>query len=144
MKKIFFDTEFTDLGLDPRLISLGCVSECGLEFYRELKGNYELKDCGDFTVQAVLPHLNLAQKDRLLMHELSLQLGNWIEGFEEPQQIVTDSLSCDWPWMQEIFSDPGTWPANLDGKCVGLHEIVDSPFLEQMKNAIWRDQIALT
>ena len=34
--KIFFDTEFTDLSMDPRLISIGLISEDGREFYAEL------------------------------------------------------------------------------------------------------------
>ncbi|OIQ92640.1 hypothetical protein GALL_254630 [mine drainage metagenome] len=27
-----------------------------------------------------------------------------------------DSLSWDWPWIQEISHTPNTWPDNLDGK----------------------------
>jgi hypothetical protein len=30
--------------------------------------------------------------------------------------LATDSLAYDWPWIQQLFRDPGTWPANLDGK----------------------------
>jgi hypothetical protein len=34
---IFFDTEFTELGIDPKLISIGLISEDGThEFYAEL------------------------------------------------------------------------------------------------------------
>ncbi|MHB1490006.1 MAG: hypothetical protein ACYCTH_05845 [Cellulomonas sp.] len=44
------------------------------------------------------------------------RLGNWIESFEQPAKLATDSLSWDWPWIQELFCLPGTWPENLDGQ----------------------------
>lgn len=113
---IFFDTEFTELGLDPRLISIGLVSEDGArEFYAELSDTYQLTDCSDFVREAVLLHLE-GGATRMVMDELTLCLGNWIEGFEQPVQLATDSLSWDWPWIPEIFSIPGTWPENLDSK----------------------------
>jgi hypothetical protein len=57
-------------------------------------------------------------------------LGNWLESFEQPLKMATDSLSWDWPWFQEIFYEPGTWPENVDGKPVSLYELIDSPFFE--------------
>ena len=127
----FFDTEFTELGIDPRLISIGLVSEDGCrEFYAELSDTYQPSDCSDFVREAVLPHLQGG--DALMtMDELTLRLGNWIESFEQPVQLVTDSLFWDWPWMQELFYLPGTWPGNLDGKPGQLYEMVDSPFLDR-------------
>jgi hypothetical protein len=109
---IFFDTEFTDLGIDPRLISIGCVSEDGREFYAELDDTYEIKDCSEFVKLAVLPQL--AGNIRMSMFNLALQLGDWIEHFEQPITLATDSLNWDWPWVSEIFHEPGTWPENLD------------------------------
>lgn len=139
MKKkfIFFDSEFTDLGLDPRLISIGLVSH-DREFYAELTDTYTQKDCCDFVVEAVLPHLQ-GGDFRMSFHQLILALGKWIEEFEVPVELVTDSLSWDWPWIQELFSDPGTWPENLSHRCRGMHEFVDSPFREQFTQQIWED-----
>lgn len=115
MKIVFLDTEFSDLCIDPKLISIGLVSDDAHEFYAELSGNYFPKDCSAFVQEAVLPHLEggEAQMD---MHELTLRLGNWLESFSEPVQLATDSLSWDWPWIQEIFSLPGTWPENVEGR----------------------------
>lgn len=113
---IFFDTEFTDLGIDPRLISIGLVSEDGeRSFYAELSDTYQLSDVGDFARLAVLPLLE-GGSARMTMPELALRLGNWLESFEQPITLATDSLAWDWPWIQEIFCDPYTWPENLDGK----------------------------
>lgn len=90
---IFFDCEFIELGIGPKLISMGFVAEDeSRDFYAELSGNYLPADCSDFVYEAVLPHLQGG--DALLsMDELTLRLGNWIEDFEHPVQLATDSLS---------------------------------------------------
>lgn len=116
MLRIFFDTEFTDLGVDPRLISIGLVSEDGQQtFYAELSDTYTTDDVGEFAEMAVLPQLEGG--DALMtMRELGQRLAAWIEGFGAPVKLATDSLAWDWPWIQDIFNQHGEWPSNLDGK----------------------------
>ncbi len=110
---LFFDTEFTELGIDPKLISIGLISEDGERtFYAELADTYQPKDCSEFVSSAVLPLLEGGDKV-LTMHDLTLRLGNWLEGFGELVTLATDSLCWDWPWIQEIFHIEETWPANL-------------------------------
>ena len=113
---IFFDTEFSDLGVDPRLVSIGLVSEDGERtFYAELSDTYEPKDCGDFTRLAVLPKLEGG--DALMsLRELGERLVNWLQAFGEPVTLATDSLAWDWPWVHEIFGELGIWPDNLATK----------------------------
>lgn len=124
---VFFDTEFTELGMEPRLISIGLVSEDGSrEFYAELSDTWRPEHCNrnPFVLEAVLPLL--AGGDALMpMHELALQLGSWLEDFGQPVKLATDSLSWDWPWIHEIFSLPNTWPSNLDGKPLILVQEID-------------------
>ena len=67
----------------------------------------------------------------MTMDELTLRLGNWLESIEQPVQLVTDSLSWDWPWVQELFYLPGTWPTNLDGKPVSLIDLIGAQALAQ-------------
>jgi len=113
---IFFDTEFTELGFDARLISIGLVSEDGQhEFYAELSSTYQIADCSDFVRGSVLLHLQ-GGNTRMPVHELTVKLGNWLEEFEESVQLATDSLHWDWPWIQKIFSNPHLWPINLAAK----------------------------
>ena len=141
MELIFFDTEFTELGIDPRLISIGLVSEDGTrEFYAELSDTYHPKDCSAFVQKAVLPHLEGGDA-RMAMDDLALRLGNWIEGFEQPVQLATDSLSWDWPWIQELFHISGIWPKNLDGKPVSLYETVGAAFLERTVEEIFQNHV---
>lgn len=136
---IFFDTEFTELGIDPRLISIGLISECGSHtLYAELSDTYQPNDCSAFVQEAVLTHLQ-GGDTRMTMDELTLRLGNWIESIEQPVRLATDSLSWDWPWIQEIFYLPGTWPENLDGKPASLFEMVCAQKLEQEVEYAFRD-----
>lgn len=130
---IFFDTEFTDLHWEAKLISIGLVAENGQTFYAELSDTYQLKDCGDFAREVVLPLLEGGDV-RMPLHELSLRLGNWIESFEQPVTLATDSLAWDWPWIEKIFKIPETWPANLHGKPEIL--LFDAEAGEQFNNAL--------
>lgn len=116
MPLIFFDTEFTDLGVDAKLISIGLVSEDGeREFYAELSDTYQPKHCGDFAQEAVLPLLQ-GGAVRFTCAELRPQLAAWLEAFGEPVKLATDSMTWDWRWIQILFAELGTWPANVDGK----------------------------
>lgn len=110
---IFFDTEFTELGIDPRLISIGLISEDGeRSFYAELSDTFKDSDVGDFARAEVLPLLE-GGSARMTIPELALRLGNWLESFEQPVTLATDSRDWDWPWILAIFGDKWTWPENL-------------------------------
>lgn len=110
---IFLDTEFTQLSHEAKLISVGLVSEDGKEFYAELSDTWLLDDCSDFVKSDVLPHL---EGGRALMArvELCLRMGNWLESFEVPVQLVTDAPTWDWPWLDYIFDEDHLQPANLE------------------------------
>jgi hypothetical protein len=112
--RIFFDTEFSDLGLDPKLISIGLVDETGARsFYAELSDTYQAAQCSDFVRDIVLPLLEGGEA-RMTLNELTLRLGSWLDDFEQPVTLATDSLFWDWPWIQKLFAIPGTWPQNLE------------------------------
>ena len=113
--RIFFDTEFTELGPDPKLISIGFVSEDGRTFYAELTDTYSIEQVGEFAKEVVLPLLE-GGLALMSMNDLKLHLADWIKRFEQPVRLATDSLAWDWPWIQKIFGAPGAWPENLDGK----------------------------
>jgi hypothetical protein len=119
-KLVFFDTEFTGLIVDPKLISIGCVDETGTKtFYAELSDTWTLGDLSEFARGAVLPRLEGGDVV-MTMNELTLRLADWLEDFGGSIQLATDSLAWDWPWIREIFEPLDTWPRNLDGKPVLL------------------------
>lgn len=116
MIRVFFDTEFTDLVIDPKLISIGLVDETGERtFYAELSDTWRLNDVGDFARVTVVPQLE-GGTTLVSMRELGERLTAWLEAFGEPVKLATDSLTWDWSWVQEIFFEHGAWPGNVDGK----------------------------
>ncbi len=133
---IFFDTEFTGLGINPRLISIGLISEDGTrEFYAELSDTYQPKDCSAFVCEAVLPHLQGG--DALMtMRELSVRFIKWLALFKEPVQLATDSLAWDWMWVEEIYAEAGEYL--LEGTPV-LADIKDSSRLEDISRPAYVD-----
>lgn len=129
MKRIFFDTEFTDLAIDAKLISIGFVADKGETFYAELSGTYSLADCSDFTLENVIPHLN-GGGSIIDMSTLSEKLRSWIESLGVQTQLATDSLVWDWPWIKEIFSLSG-WPKNLNQKPIYCYDLAGVDQLEE-------------
>jgi hypothetical protein len=111
--RIFFDTEFTSLGLAPNLISIGLVDETGRTFYAELSDTYSINQCSVFVRETVLPLLE-GGEIRMTLDQITVRLGGWLDDFNEPITLATDSLSWDWPWIRRIFAIPGTWPPNLE------------------------------
>lgn len=114
---IFFDTEFTGLIVDAKLISIGLIDETGERtFYAELSDTWGIEDCKHepFVLEAVLPHLE-GGAARMTMAELGQRLSDWLKAFGHPVQMATDSMAWDWDWFREIFYETGTWPENVDG-----------------------------
>jgi len=105
---IFFDTEFSDMYIDPCLISIGFVSEDGREFYAELFGNENFPNCSEFVREEVIPKLQ-GGESVMTMRELSYGFVEWLMAFGEPVQFATDSLRWDWPWIETIFADFGAY-----------------------------------
>jgi hypothetical protein len=116
---VFFDTEFTNIKphSTPYLISIGCVAKDGRTFYGETSDAYHKHDCSDFVIATVLPLLDGGDA-RMTSVDLSMELKAWIEGLGEGEVIFrSDAPSFDWPFVQELFTFFGTWPANLQRKC---------------------------
>lgn len=115
---VFFDTEFTKLrrtlGDEPKLISLGCASADGQEFYAELSDTYDISDCSDFVKETVLPLLGA---ERIKEADLAVQLKAWVESLDAEEVIFRcDAPNYDWPLVAYLFQFYG-WPANLRRKC---------------------------
>ncbi|MHB1115171.1 3'-5' exonuclease family protein [Sideroxydans sp.] len=115
---VFFDTEFTqfrDMEHEPKLISIGLVSEDGREFYCELTDTYQKSDCSDFVLDVVLP---LLDGNNLLMEaQLASKLKVWIEGLVAEEVVLRcNSPSYDWELVAGLFNFYD-WPSNLRKKC---------------------------
>ena len=112
---MFLDTEFTTLDeryVDAKLISVGMVDESGRHtFYAELD-HWNYGECSDFTRTVVVPLLD--GKSIMNWNDLGFQLKKWIEKFDTPVTIWTDTSSLDWRWLHWLFLVGGAgWPNNL-------------------------------
>jgi len=120
MMQVFFDTEFANTEPDKNghryLISIGCITTDGREFYAELTDTWDDHLCSMFVLDTVLPLLEGGEY-RIGVSELAVRLKAWIENLTSKEVVlVSDAPSYDWPFIQEIFDHNG-WPANLRKKC---------------------------
>lgn len=89
--KVFFDTEFTGLTSDPRLLSIGMVAEDGQELYLELTDGWTDAMCAPWTRQHVLPRLGTGE--RLSRREAGRRIGDWLAFLPVPPTLLGDT---DW------------------------------------------------
>lgn len=113
MKKIFIDTEFTDLHPEAKLISIALVSETGNYFYAELNDTYERCECSNFVMNFVLPFLK-GGKYVMSEKECALAIANWIEEQGPNCILACDNVSWDKPHFERLIDKIGIWPENLD------------------------------
>jgi hypothetical protein len=97
--RIFLDTEYTDL-LNCDLLSVGLVSEEGVEFYAE-RSDADLGLCSDFTRVAVLPQRGQDPAVVCTEEELARRLNVWLEQFKPYASVV---VSVDHPTDWELFT----------------------------------------
>ncbi len=111
MDRLFFDTEFTGLTPDAKLISIGLVDESErYTFYAELADTWKPGDVGEFALREVIPQLE-GGAARMTMPALQAQLADWITALQRPVMLATDSLQWDWPWIETLLQP--NWPQNL-------------------------------
>lgn len=111
--RIFFDTEFTDLSIDAKLISIGFVDQTGERtFYVEVSDTWRHAEASEFTRVEVLPLLQGGQH-LMTMDNLGRGLSEWLASFDRSIVLATDSLAWDWPWINRILETQGLWPSNL-------------------------------
>jgi len=142
---IYFDTEFTSLSLNKicGLISLGCVSQDGREFYAELTDTWDESLCSLFVIETVLPLLEGGEY-QMTVEQFASRFKEWIEGLADKEVIArSDAPNLDWKFIEEIFNVHG-WPKNLRRKC-GSISFVDHRqhhlYLAGLQN-FWKDNIA--
>jgi len=100
----------------PYLVSVGCVSNDGREFYAETN-TYHQGLCSDWVVQNVLPLLQ-GGEFRMMEAELAERLKEWVESLTEKEVIFrSDCPRIDYPFLEQLFAFYGCWPKNLRRRC---------------------------
>ncbi len=98
MRRLYIDTEFTQLSLSRQLISLALVSDFGHEFYVEVTDTWTDSDCSDFVKTFVLPQLNPA-KHGLTFSEARAALRCFLASVGETEGI-RPANTPSWPRRQ--------------------------------------------
>jgi hypothetical protein len=146
---IFFDTEFTQLSpLDgvQKLISIGCCTTGGQEFYAELADSWHPSHCSKFVTNEILPLLQ-GGDHRMTEAELASRLKAWVETLtSNPSDKVifrSDCLFVDWFWVENIFNAHG-WPVNLRKEGGHIHFNHESQHrrYQQALGAYWKEHAA--
>lgn len=117
MKKLYLDTEFTQLNHEAKLISIALVDENEEYYYAELSDTYRENDCSSFVKEIVLPLLKGGDylKPR---SKVAFELGNWIEDRGVGCVIANDAPSWDIPFLHSLLDY--YWPNNLSRDKVHL------------------------
>ncbi len=122
--KVFFDTEFTGLHQNTTLISIGCVSDSGKEFYAEFTDydksqvdgwlqenvldNLTLQPLGNPNAPVVWPKIHFCgTKDRI-----KTELSKWLSKFDDVE-IWSDTLAYDWVLFNQLFGHAFSIPENV-------------------------------
>lgn len=104
MPKLFFDTEFTSLSDDARLISIGVIDETGRGmFYAECSDTFAVDDCSQFCRRVVLPLLEGGDA-QMPLTELRTRLTTWLGAFDDNVVLICDSRR-DVTQLMSIFPD---------------------------------------
>ena len=88
---VFFDTEFTDLTSDPRLLSIGLVAEDGSELYIELTDGWSEENCSRWVREHVIP--TLGKGERLTRRESGRRILAWRPLLKTPPTLIGET---DW------------------------------------------------
>ena len=102
--KIFFDTEFTSLGSDPRLLSVGLVSEDGQELYLELSDGWTDAMYSPWVRQHVLPMLG--NGEQLTRRQACRRIGDWLAAFTV-QPILLGDTDWDTTLLTQLLEESG-------------------------------------
>jgi hypothetical protein len=117
MKKIYFDTEFTNLTPQSKLISIGLIEDNeNKTFYAELSDGYTTEDCSEFCQKEVLIHLEGGVK-KMTRSQLRSELWEWIIHFKEPVLLLCDNKK-DAEKLIELY--PEGLPMNCQLEVIGF------------------------
>ena len=128
MTKIFWDSEFTGLYQDTKLISIGLVTENDEIFYAEFN-DYDKNICDDWVINNVIGNLRFNKKEKVIPNtdintsknfsmkggtfDIQKKLREWFDRFEEIE-MWSDCLAYDWVTFCEIFGGAMSIPQQIN------------------------------
>lgn len=163
--RVFFDTEFTGLHQETTLISIGCITEDGMEFYAELT-DYDKAQVDTWIHENVIASLTCEGEspsiycyNPLIVRGdsafIAARLREWLEGLG-PVEMWSDCLAYDWVLFCQLFGHAFNIPSNVYYipfdiatlfKLIGIdpninrEEFADMPHGALKHNAAWDARI---
>lgn len=151
--KLFFDTEFTGLYKNCKLVSIGIVSEDGKKFYAEVKDNFDdvdewvQKNVIDILLAGTARWTNLLTAGVKIVHgtlsEIRVVLSKWLSQFDEIE-FVSDVCHFDFVLLTDIFGTAFDLPKNVVPACYDINQDIAKYYNISLKEAfdISREKIA--
>lgn len=117
---IFLDTEFTDLVIEPQLLSVGMVSSSGAasEFYAEVTDRRRIHAASWFALDVVLPQFGKIAHASCSYATLGARPGVFIErvvaSLDSDRGIeIAFSYDLDWELVERAMRDGGCAPRGV-------------------------------
>ncbi|MFZ4624375.1 MAG: hypothetical protein ACOYNF_09090 [Rhodoferax sp.] len=101
---VFFDTEFTGLTSDPRLLSIGFLADTGATLYLEFTDGWQESACSAWVRQHILP--TLGQGERLTRRAAGQRIFDWLLSLDAPLILLADS-DYDTVLMTKLLQECG-------------------------------------
>lgn len=105
---IFFDTEFTGLSSEPRLLSIGFVANSGDSLYIEFTNGWSESDCSFWVREHVLPMLG--NGERLTRRDAVARISSWLLSFASSSPTVLGETTWDTALLSDLLSEFGADP----------------------------------
>ena len=127
---VLFDTEFTDLGVNADLLSIGFVTaDTDDELYIEIS-DADRGCCSSFVREVVLPLFGKHNPETLPRAGAAARIDDWLDGLREGNRerpiVLMSDYGGDWMHLLDLFvTTPGEFPwaqqMNVSGWLVQNH-----------------------
>ncbi len=135
--KIFFDTEFTGLTSDPRLMSIGMVSVDGQELYIELTDGWTDAMCSPWVRVNVMPMLG--KGEQLTRREAGQRIDAWLALQGADTCLIADS-DYDTTLLAQLMDEYGVARSRYQIELLAFVGKNQAKRLEVMKRQYFESQ----
>lgn len=135
--KVFFDTEFTGLTSDPRLLSIGMVSEDGQCIYIELADGWTDSMCSPWVRLNVIPMLG--RGEQLSRREAGRRIGAWLASLEDETCLLGDS-DYDTTLLTQLLDECSVGNSNYRIELLAFNSKAQAKLFEAEKRQYFEGQ----
>lgn len=135
--KIFFDTEFTGLTSDPRLMSIGMVSEHGQELYIELTDGWTDAMCSPWVQRNVMPVFG--KGEQLSRREAGERIAAWL-ALQGADACVLGDSDYDTTLLAQLIDESGVDRSHYRIELLAFNSKAQAKLFEAKKRQYFESQ----